>query len=722
MASHVNVELPDQGIVRPRRLDLGPLLPGRRGGSVLAYHGIPFAQPPTGTRRWRVPQGPLPQWTGVRKSQFPADPVQSFPAMEGMMLGRRGAKHAIKRDEDCFYLNVWVPDDGKGSERPVMVWVYGGAFVVGNTSRPMYDPARLALESGCVVVSLPYRVGPLGFLGCKAMADDSLGNHPLVSRSALSSSNPWTDIDAAAKATVERTAGNWGLWDLVAGLLWVQHSIRHFGGDSDNVTIFGESAGSIAIHYLLLSPAVPRNLFQKAILQSGVAATVPPATAQAAQANYDHIASKLIPDSVSGDRERLEYLRTQVPADAILSALQSLPGRRPRSEYTPRPEPQQSVPEKREDFDPQRHRFATGDMWGPVWDGAMVARDLLTRASSVLPSGEDLRNGRHGIIIGYTADEGSMFNMLVATPSSLATHMSTFSSLLQQEIGALYSVPDIIASGAASTALSKKERHELNRRAYVACATYTGDALFHGPILSYIDKQAQHAAEPGTKTSSPPIYVYAMAYRPSFQWLETISNIPEMASEMGSFHTVEIGFVFGFTGVEPHTWVGTADEYGVDPDTPRSDAAATAEGEEKTKGMTDAERRLSLDVMAYWSEFARSSPSKPLRDWKPLVRPTSSRRLDGIEVKYFGDEPQLSASSSQPSGASHVDRIESGQKRLGELRHFSESPLGPRSQGQAASLAERVEYWTTKRQGSGTTPQLINHYGWQHVEPEWSDW
>ncbi|KAN0063256.1 hypothetical protein ACQY0O_004420 [Thecaphora frezii] len=711
------VDLPDQGTIRPRRVYLSPFLPGRQGGSVLAYHGIPFAQPPTGQRRWRLPQGPLPRWSGQRKSQFPHDPVQDFSHMEGMMYGRHDAFDKLQRGEDCLYLHVWVPEQARGPDTPVLVWVYGGAFVVGNTSRPMYDPARLALESGCIVIALTYRVGALGFLGCCTLAQEGLGDHPIVSRAALTSSDVWDGVDAADRAAIEKTAGNWGFWDLVAGLLWVQHSIRHFGGNANNVALFGESAGSVAIHYLLLSPVVPKGLFHKAILQSGVVTTGPPATATAAQANYDYIVAKLVPRSVSGEQEQLDYLRTHVPAAAISTALREIPVRRPRCEYPSRLSINRHLPERRENFDPARDRFPAADTWGPVWDDALISRDVLRYATSPLSQLPWLRNGLDGVVFGYTADEGTLFNILVGTPSALVDHFSGLPRVLQRDMESLYSLRPIL--DAATDTLSRQERDRVGHEAYSACATYTGDMLFHAPVLSSLYHQACGAGQ------SVPVYGYAMTHRPSEQWLETICSIPEVAERMGSFHSLEIGFVFGFTGTEEHTWVSSADEYGEDVERPPPPMAGG--GAKRGKGMTEAERRLSLDFMERWADLARSNRTNKPRYWQPIVPPSPSSPSDAtsriaelgdIQVTYFADSPQISP--RHPTLLALDGPIEVGVKRLKELEHFATSPLLPSDRG-AATMQQRVAFWMTKNE-KGTTPLWTSQYGWDATEPAWCPW
>jgi para-nitrobenzyl esterase len=205
----------------------GGLVQGVAADGLTVYRGIPFAAPPVGERRWRAPQAVAP-WSGVR------DARQYAPGC----LPSMGDPPPSGASEDCLYLNVWTP--AKAGERlPVLVWIYGGGFNAGATSVPVHDGARLA-RRGVVLVSVAYRVGVLGFLA-----------HP-----ALSAESP------------QRVSGNYGLLDMIAALQWIERNVAAFGGDPGRVTIFGESAGGIAVSMLSASP-LAKGLFHGAISQSG---------------------------------------------------------------------------------------------------------------------------------------------------------------------------------------------------------------------------------------------------------------------------------------------------------------------------------------------------------------------------------------------------------------------------------------------------------------------
>jgi len=204
---------------------------------VASFKGIPFAAPPIGDNRWRSPQPVIP-WTGVK------DATAFAPAcmQDTAFAVRLGAP--AQATEDCLYLNVWTPAKSTRERLPVMVWIYGGAFVGGATNWPLYDGTQLA-KQGVVLVSVAYRVGPFGFLA-----------HPELSKESGHGS------------------GNYGLEDQIAGLKWVRDNVAKFGGDPHRVTIFGESAGGISVSMLAASPQA-KGLFQRAISESGGSLTPP---------------------------------------------------------------------------------------------------------------------------------------------------------------------------------------------------------------------------------------------------------------------------------------------------------------------------------------------------------------------------------------------------------------------------------------------------------------
>ncbi len=199
------------------------------------FRGIPYAAPPVGKRRWLPPQAPEP-WGGIRPAlEFAPTALQTPMEVESFI-----PREAQPQSEDCLYLNIWTPGlDDAG--RPVMVWIHGGGFTSGAGSLVFYNGRALSTRGDVVVVTVNYRLGVLGFLNLKEVTG---GRIPAT--------------------------GNEGLLDQVCALRWVKDNISRFGGNPDNVTIFGESAGAMAIGTLLGMPGA-RGFFHRAILQSGAA-------------------------------------------------------------------------------------------------------------------------------------------------------------------------------------------------------------------------------------------------------------------------------------------------------------------------------------------------------------------------------------------------------------------------------------------------------------------
>jgi para-nitrobenzyl esterase len=207
-------------------------LKGAIAGGIVAFKGIPYAASPTGQNRWRAPQ-PVAPWKGVRSAAgYASDCMQlPFPS-DAAPLGTKPA-------EDCLYLNVWTPAERRSGKLPVMVWIYGGGFVNGGSSPAVYDGTHFA-ESGVVFVSFNYRVGRFGFFAFPALT----------------------------KEDPNALLGNYAFLDQIAALKWVRKNIAKFGGDTGNVTLFGESAGGGSVLTMMTTP-LARGLFHKAIIESG---------------------------------------------------------------------------------------------------------------------------------------------------------------------------------------------------------------------------------------------------------------------------------------------------------------------------------------------------------------------------------------------------------------------------------------------------------------------
>jgi para-nitrobenzyl esterase len=212
-----------------------------RDSSIMVFKGIPYAAPPVGDLRWKPPQ-PAAKWSGIRDcNQFGPSAIQSAQApfscwtTEFIIDTTKGDK---TYSEDCLSLNVWTDAKSTDSKRPVLVFIHGGGFTSGGSSCEVYDGEGLA-KKGIVFVSINYRVGVLGFLA-----------HP--------------DLSAES---ANHVSGNYAILDQIAALQWVKNNIAAFGGNPDNVTIQGQSAGSGSVEALIMSP-LAKGLFHKAIAQS----------------------------------------------------------------------------------------------------------------------------------------------------------------------------------------------------------------------------------------------------------------------------------------------------------------------------------------------------------------------------------------------------------------------------------------------------------------------
>ena len=206
---------------------------------VAVYKGIPYAAPPVGDLRWKQPQ-PVQPWQGVRKcDKFGAASLQGGQE-EGSFYWKEFYQDGNpEMSEDCLYLNVWTPAVGKDSRLPVMFWIHGGAFQNGFGHEIEFDGDAFA-KKGVVLVTINYRLGMCGFLA-----------HPLLT------------AENGGKGS-----GNYGLFDQLAALKWVKKNIAAFGGDPDNITVFGQSAGAGSVQSLISSP-LTKGYIQRAIIQSG---------------------------------------------------------------------------------------------------------------------------------------------------------------------------------------------------------------------------------------------------------------------------------------------------------------------------------------------------------------------------------------------------------------------------------------------------------------------
>lgn len=323
----------------------GGAVEGVLESGITSFKGIPFAAPPIGDLRWKAPQ-PVVPWSDVRK----ADAFGPSPMQDAFWAALMGS--AAKIGEDCLYLNVWTPAKSADEKRPVMVWIYGGGFTSGMTSAKLYDGMKLA-QKGVVLVSIAYRVGAFGFLA-----------HPELS------------------AESGHGSGCYGLQDQIAGLKWVQDNIRSFGGDPDNVTIFGESAGGMSVCMLTTVPAA-KGLFARAISQSGGS------MAPVKEANE---AGRLVPSlklAENTGKQFLEHLGARDLESARALSAEAI----------------------------QKGAAGTGRFW-PVADGATLRGDQYELY---------LAGDYHGtpVLVGWNSDDGALFVHEQATPTSFEKETRT---------------------------------------------------------------------------------------------------------------------------------------------------------------------------------------------------------------------------------------------------------------------------------------------------------
>jgi para-nitrobenzyl esterase len=307
---------------------------GKVEDGVRSFLGIPYAAPPVGELRWKPPQAVAP-WTQVRTS---ADFGPSCPQPKQQDTG--------KFSEDCLYLNVWTTAKKPDERLPVMVWIHGGAFNFGSASQPEYNGRNLA-EKGVVVVTINYRLGPLGFFV-----------HPLLS-----------------KESAHGTSGNYGLLDQIAALKWVQKNISAFGGNPDRVTIFGQSAGSRSVSLLMISP-LTAGLFHRAIAESGgpiIGSEYLNPVFNGNMANVSKMGQKLA-SKLGCDK-----------AEDVLTALRA-----------------RSAQELVEAADCKTSVFDEGLFFAPVFDGWVLPKDPLAAYSG---------GQQHDvpIIVGSTLNEGTLY-------------------------------------------------------------------------------------------------------------------------------------------------------------------------------------------------------------------------------------------------------------------------------------------------------------------------
>ena len=246
------------------------------GDEIVVWKGIPYAKAPVDELRWKAPRDPEP-WEGTLEADDYGSECTQYD-----LFG------TVKGSEDCLYLNIWRPDSDE-DELPVYFWIHGGGNSMGAASEKGYDGANLAVNCNMVVVSVNYRLGPLGWFTCEALRSDE----------------PGTELD---------NSGNYGTLDLIKALSWVKDNIAAFGGDPGRVTVAGESAGAINIFSLLISPQAT-GLFHGAIAQSGMPIAVPVETGE--ESAKEVILKLLVADGIAATKGAAQAHLGQMTDDEI---------------------------------------------------------------------------------------------------------------------------------------------------------------------------------------------------------------------------------------------------------------------------------------------------------------------------------------------------------------------------------------------------------------------
>ena len=463
----------------PQHVDTkGPLvhlangtLEGTMSGEIAVFKGIPFAQPPVGPLRWRPPQPDAP-WSGIRDATKPSRPcmqslqgVDSFIAPLAAAYGVTYSPQQLDPSEDCLYLNVWTPQLKPGVHLPVMVWLHGGSNRIGSGTEPAYDGASLA-SRGVIVVTVNYRLGVMGFFA-----------HP-----ELTAESP------------HHSSGNYGLLDQIEALRWVKQNIAQFGGDPENVTLFGESAGSVDATTLMASP-LAASLFRRVIAESGPAFGLGP----------------------SQNLARMELLGAAVGKEA---------GGQPGSELTVlRKLPAAQIAQIQSNL--IASRFKGYDPNASIADGWVLPQSPAKAFALGKIQQVDL-------LAGLNAREFSAFRIGAAAAAKKSPQPANKPSVTEQ----------------------LKQFADVARPLYgdwtdTAVATYAVQILFHGaPAIDQASNDIVAACPIGAEAA-----LTTNTGRRAFVYRFDRSIPGKGESELGAFHSVELPYVFGTFQVRTFSWL-----------------------------------------------------------------------------------------------------------------------------------------------------------------------
>lgn len=436
-------------------IDSGPIAGAVDDAGIEVFKGIPYAAPPVGNLRWKAPQ-PVAPWSAVRDAiNFGNRCMQpSSPLVQG---GHYGVS------ENCLFLNVWSSAKSTSAHLPVLVWIHGGGFSYGSSNSPLYDGDSFA-RRGLVYVSLNYRLGAFGFLAYPGLTKES----------------------------PQKSSGNYGVLDQIAALQWVKRNIATFGGDPNNVTIFGESSGSISVSVLTASP-LAKGLFKRGIGDSGASLgtttdTAPVKPLAEAEKRGAAFAAVLHANSVAELRSN--------PAEAIAAAGENGPG----------------------------SLFKLG-RYAPVIDG------YLLRESPKRTFARGKQNNV-ALITGWSPHEGAFFMLVDPTGQPVTGCKPAWNDATRRDAF----VKQANASfGPNAEAFLRLYPHDTDVAASDSAEQVVGDLAIVWPTWKWADLQAQSG-----KTT---VYLYLFGK----------SQPPENPIKVAT-HTSELPYVFNNLQVRKFTW------------------------------------------------------------------------------------------------------------------------------------------------------------------------
>ncbi len=461
---------------------------------LVSYRGIPYAAPPTGGLRWKVPAAAA-SWSGVRQATAFGN---ICPQMQAGGLNGNSQSVMVGK-EDCLYLNVWTPQTTAGSptRRPVMVFIHGGAFIEGAGSLPVYDGSSLSATGNVVVVTLNYRLGALGFLAAQ---------------------------DAVNAVTIP---GSIGLLDQRAAMSWVQANIAAFGGDPTKVTIFGESAGAMSVGLHLYSAPGSTGLFRAAIMESNPMAIEYPDTVGEINTNwlsfYKSICS--LPGQKCPSQPTLAWLQ-QLDLATVMQA---------QSAY--------SKLLRTLDRILTNGGLAEALPWTPVVDGVTVMdqpyKGYVTGASA------------KPLIFGVNANEGALFSDLVYIESGNSLSADKYGALRDALFGVVYSTR--IGLYNTGTLLKPVRPYSAYDQtgvpSYFSPAAQALSTLINDFAFRCGNLMAQQAVyyQQKFQGSVPPVYAYLFTQPPLYDTYG--AGVPACTAASGNVcHGNELPYVFNTLG------------------------------------------------------------------------------------------------------------------------------------------------------------------------------